>query len=125
MFQQADSFLFKERKYTEAESIYNKILETEPSNIDAINSIAYCIKFRAAAENQTSSPVLYQSLLDLYERALKVDPNDIEANFNVGLLHLQFGQAGNLDAALHGFKKSVEMDMNADAVPSRPGMEAR
>ena len=48
MFDEADKLLFKQRKYSEAQAIYQRILEIEPSNVYAINSIAYCVKFTAA-----------------------------------------------------------------------------
>ena len=37
----------------------------------------------------------------MYERALKIDPTDVEANFNQGLLFLQF--SNDLDLALNYF----------------------
>jgi tetratricopeptide (TPR) repeat protein len=58
------------------------------------------VKFRAAAAQLTPS---YSELLLLYDRALSIDPNNVETNFNVGLLHLP----SDLDASLEGFKKSV------------------
>lgn len=57
----ADSLLFKESKYDQAEKIYKQILKIQggmnqmPSQnqrndrvmIDALNSIAYCIKYKS------------------------------------------------------------------------------
>ena len=48
LFLEADSLLFKERSFKLAEAIYQRILVVEPTNIDALNSLAYCIKFAAA-----------------------------------------------------------------------------
>ena len=45
MFKLADTLLLKQKKFKEAEEIFRRILEQEPNNIDAINSLAYCIKF--------------------------------------------------------------------------------
>ena len=50
---------------------------------------------------------------------------DIEANFNSGLLHLQFGQ--DLALALDGFKKSVALDMISvgDSGALAPGVQSK
>ena len=64
----------------------------EPENVDAINSIAYCVKFMAAVSSQALPENLFENLQQLYKRALAIDPTDVEANFNLGLLFLQFNQ---------------------------------
>jgi tetratricopeptide (TPR) repeat protein len=81
-FDQADNLLFNENKYDQAQQIYEKILAQDASNIDAINSIAYCVKYRA--KNQPD----FDELKQLYDRSLSLDPEDIEANFNLGLMYL-------------------------------------
>jgi Tfp pilus assembly protein PilF len=42
--------LFNEGKYDEARKLYEKVLSQDAKNVDAINSIAYCIKFKAGNE---------------------------------------------------------------------------
>ena len=42
--------------------MYEKILEIEPDNVDALNSIAYCVKFMAAASSDTLPENLFQIL---------------------------------------------------------------
>ena len=49
LFDQADSLLFERRDFAAAREVYAKILELEPTNVDAMTSTAYCIKFAAAA----------------------------------------------------------------------------
>ena len=90
LFDQADHLLFKQRNYEEARLIYDQILEKQPSNVDAINSIAYCVKYLAASGPEQVNEKLYNELEQLYQRGLQQDPSDIEANFNLGLLYLQF-----------------------------------
>ena len=107
-FDQADQLLFKERRYQEAEKVYREILESDPQNVDAINSIAYCVKFQAATNSASLPNNLFENLQTLYKQALSIDSGDIEANFNIGLLYLQFNQDMNL--ALDAFKKCVERD---------------
>lgn len=47
LFAKADHLLFKEGKHEQAHEIYKQILDQDKNNIDAINSVAYCIKFSA------------------------------------------------------------------------------
>ena len=76
--------------------------------MDAINSTAYCVKFMAAASPDTLPENLFQNLQALYQQALAIDSTDIEANFNLGLLYLQFNQ--DLALALDCFKTCVARD---------------
>ena len=108
MFLQADSLLFKERNFSQAEALYNRILALEPTNVDAINSLAYCIKFSAASSPQHLPANLFEELEALYQRALSIDSLDIEANFNLGSLYLQYNR--EIDAALACFQKCVAFD---------------
>ena len=85
--------------------MYNTILEVDPENVDAINSIAYCVKFMAAANSQALPENLFENLRSLYKKALNIDPTDVESNFNLGLLYLQFNQ--ELTLALDCFKQCV------------------
>ena len=66
LFDQADHLLFKQRNYEEARQIYDQILEKQPSNVDAINSIAYCVKYLAASGPEQVSEKLYNELEQLY-----------------------------------------------------------
>ena len=77
--------MFKEKDYVGAEKLYRQILELDPLSIDAINSIAYCIKFKFGNNNEK----LFDLMYPLYQDALKIDKYDIEANFNLALLFLQ------------------------------------
>ena len=80
-------------------------MAADPNNIDAINSIAYCLKFssRTSMSSQT-----FDELIGLYQRSLAIDPHDVEANFNSGLLWLQ--QKQDHTRALEYFEKSVTKD---------------
>jgi Tfp pilus assembly protein PilF len=40
--------MINKKNYSEAKSLFEKILEMDPDNIDALNSIATCIKHLAA-----------------------------------------------------------------------------
>jgi tetratricopeptide (TPR) repeat protein len=84
IFTTADQLLFKEGKPEEASRLYQSILDSDPNNVDAINSVAYCIKFKAKS-NLASK---YDVLVGLYQRSLAIDNDDVEANFNIGLLYL-------------------------------------
>ena len=62
----------------------------------------------AAANSQALPENLFDNLKSLYMRALSIDETDVEANFNLGLLYLQFNQ--ELSWALGCFQKCVAMD---------------
>ena len=48
---------------------------------------------------------MYDTVLALYQRALDIDSDDIEANFNLGSLYLQFNREN--EAALTAFEKCI------------------
>ena len=112
MFDEADRMLFKERKFAEAEKIYREVLKLDPKNVDAYNSLAYCVKFTAASNSATIPGNLFETLLGLYQQALKIDESDIEANFNLGLLYLQFNQ--DMNKALACFQRCVSRQESAE-----------
>lgn len=87
LFLQADSLLFKDKKFSDAEKVYRKIIELDPKNIDAWNSVAYCVKF---ASPNLGADEIFKELTAIYETSLSFDSGDVEANFNVGLLYLQY-----------------------------------
>jgi len=90
LFRHADELLFRDRNYEEAEKLYRQVLSMDNQNIDAINSVAYCIKFAATvAEVKPDANTLFEQVYPLYQDSLRIDPDDIEANFNLGLLYLQ------------------------------------
>ena len=45
-----------------------------------MNSVAYCLKFSGQGDAT--------SLIELYQKALQIDKEDVEANFNIGLVYL-------------------------------------
>ena len=97
--------MFKRRNYESARELYNGILELDPNNIDALTSKAYCLKYIAAAQSTGPSESLFQEVSGLYMQALAIDGNDIEANFNLGSLYLQYNR--ELDKALQAFQQCV------------------
>ena len=84
-------------------------MAADPNNIDAINSIAYCVKFnsRTSMSSQT-----FDELIGLYQRSLAIDPHDVEANFNAGLLWLQ--QKQDHTKALEYFETCILKDKSDD-----------
>lgn len=92
LFDQADYLLFESRDFVAAQDIYKLILELEPQNVDAITSMAYCIKFAAASTQDPLPDTLFNDLNKLYRQALAIEVNDIEANFNLGMLYLEFNK---------------------------------
>ena len=56
---------------------------------------------------------LFEQVHQLYIEALKIDRDDVEANFNMGLLYLQI--KNDLNEALAYFEKAVRKDKQGDA----------
>eukprot|EP00347_Sterkiella_histriomuscorum_P011628 403371722 len=117
LFQKADVLMFKERKFTEAEQLYKEILDIDPTSVEALNSLGNCIRFQSNI-NPDLKVQLNDKLLEIYQRALLIDPEDIEANFNMGLLHLQ-NKNQDLQKALQFFLKSIEHDVTIKQSPNK------
>ena len=64
LFQRADVFLFKEKNYERAKALYRQILDREPENIDAINSIATCLRHSPTASGEES--LVFNKICSLY-----------------------------------------------------------
>lgn len=88
--------------------MYRKVFELQPKNVYAVNSIAYCVKFVAASGTVELPDDLFDQLKELYLKGLAIDPEDIETNFNLGLLYVQFNQ--DTAMALEAFQKCVARD---------------
>lgn len=50
----------------------------------------------------------------LYQRALAIDPEDFESNFNMGVLLYEFRK--DMDKAIHYFKVAIAEENNATAL---------
>lgn len=81
MIQRADELLICEQNYAEAKKLYLNVLDIDPENIDCLNSVATCIQAITPSE---LSPV--EECLGFYQRALAIDSEDYETNFNIGNL---------------------------------------
>jgi len=88
--------------------IYTEILRLDADNIDAINSQAQCLKATANGNQNTINEVFA-----LYQRAIKIDPEDFETNFNLGVLY--FEQKKDQDKAIHHLKLAISEEDNATA----------
>lgn len=56
---------------------------------------------------------LFEDISKLYCKSLEFDGFDVEANFNLGLLYLQYGQ--DIQKALTCFETVVTKDDNSEA----------
>jgi tetratricopeptide (TPR) repeat protein len=82
----------------------------DAESIDAINSLAQCIKLqKSPPTNET-----FQQCRQLYQRALAIDPEDFESNFNMGVLLYEFRK--DMDKAIHYFKVAINEEPNATAL---------
>ncbi|CDW79621.1 tpr domain containing protein [Stylonychia lemnae] len=116
LFQRADILMFKDRNYNEAEQIYRSILEIDCRNVDAMNSVAYCIKYRllgfdGEGQNNLSESInnqVFELLMPIYSELLRIDPENVETNFNMGLLFLT--QKQDLNSAINFFQRALKKD---------------
>ena len=89
-------------------AIYSEILRLDAENIDAINSKAQCLKATAQG-----NPGVINEVLSLYQQAIKIDPEDFETNFNLGVLY--FEHKKDHDKAIHHLKLAIIEEDNATA----------
>ena len=108
MFDQADDLMINQKKYREAMEMYKEILRLDSENIDALNSWAQCLKATASG-NQA----VFKEIFSLYQRAITIDPEDFETNFNLGVLY--FEQRKDYDKAIHHLKLAISEEDNATA----------
>ena len=101
--------MINKRSFKEAAKVYEEILQMDPENIDALNSLAGCIK-------QTMLPgkELFDKIFPMYEKALQQDPEDFETNFNLGILYYEHTK--DLDKAISYLKFAVTEEKNATAL---------
>ena len=88
--------------------IYKEIMNLDPENIDAINSVAQCIKATSNGRVETIAEVFA-----LYTRAIKIDSEDFETNFNLGILYYEHKK--DHDKAIHHLKLAISEEDNATA----------
>ena len=105
LFQRADVLLFKEKSYDRAEALYRQIVEREPHNVDGLNSLALCLKHKLG-------PDAFGQVCALYQEALRLDREDVEANFGLAMVSLQSHPSGSPDfnQALLYFQQAVKKD---------------
>ena len=53
--------------------LYKQILEYDANSIEAINSIAYCVKYAAVQSKKGITETDLQELCQIYDRSLKID----------------------------------------------------
>ena len=101
--------MINEKRYQEAMEVYSEILKLDDQNIDAINSQAQCLK--ATAEG---SSAVMNEVFALYQRAVLIDPEDFETNFNLGVLYFEHNR--DHDKAIHHLKLAINEEENATAM---------
>jgi tetratricopeptide (TPR) repeat protein len=100
---QEDQCFYEQQNYRKAEALYQKATDLDPQNTEAINSLAACIQ-----QQSQNVQLDFDEIADTYGRTLQIDPDNTEANFNLGLLFLQV--KADLDRALSYFGRSVTKD---------------
>lgn len=137
---------FQSGNFEYAQSLCEKVLETQPDNIDAINLIAM-IHFNLGRPDQAKTVLLMaiekapndlrilnnlgnfmKSSGDLkgaytcYERAVKVDPKCFPALYNLGNV---YGALGDSDKAIECYKSAIKIEKNFPDLYYNMGNEQR
>jgi len=118
-------------RLVEAQSIYNSILSTEPSNYVVLNNLGLIVSYQglddeaeilyetaAALSDQYVNPLINLGNLFLskkktveaisyYERALQIDPDARAAHVNLGNV---FQAQGRLDEAVASYRRALAID---------------
>ena len=81
----------------------------DPDNIDALNSLAQCLKMRP-----TQTQEVFMQCRNLYARALSIDAEDYESNFNLAVLLYEHKR--DIDKAIHHFKVAINEQANPIAL---------
>ena len=97
-FQEAIS-LFQKRKFKEAKSICEEILEIEPKNFDVMH-------FYGIISYQTGN---YTLSAELINKAITINSNNAEAYNNLGLA---FTRINKFDSALESFNQAIKINSN-------------
>jgi tetratricopeptide (TPR) repeat protein len=93
-------------------------LSHDPDNIDGLNSLAQCVKSiyncQVSEGAQSDPQSLFTQLRSLYQKALSVDPEDFETNFNLGVLYYEYQK--DYTQAIHFLKVAINEEANAAAL---------
>lgn len=65
IFEKADDFMINKKSYKDAAKLFEEILALDPENIDALNSLAQCIKMQ-----MLPGQALFDKVYPLYETAI-------------------------------------------------------
>ena len=83
-------------------------MQLDGENIDAINSLAQCMR-----ATWNGNPAVIAEVFALYQRAILIDPEDFETNFNLGVLY--FEHKKDYDRAIEHLKLAINEEENATA----------
>ena len=89
---------------------YRKYLEIESDNPDARVDLGICY-FELARADTVHGGALYEAAIREMEAAFERDSTHQHAAFNLGVVHLSFG---NLEESTRWFRQAVELDGSSD-----------
>ena len=96
------------QRMEEAEENYQRVLELNPRNREALKYLA------TAYFNQKR----YQEALDLYRKLAEVEPDNAKTHNNIGAAHYYLGRS---EAAIRSFKHALSLDPTLEG--ARTGLE--
>ena len=106
--------MINQLNYAEAKGLYSAILKLDADNIDALNSLAQCIRAIANQQQNPNRQQVFSQALQLYQRALSIDSEDFETNFNLGVLYYEFKK--DYEKAIYHLKLAINEEDNPTAL---------
>lgn len=83
--------------FERAISYYNRVIETEPQNTDALNNLGIAMNSKGH----------YDRAIVYFNQVIKIDPNDAKALNNLGDA---MNRKGNYDRAISYYKQAIEIE---------------
>lgn len=114
----AEANLVHETNYEKALSLYNQVLEIDPTNFEAIWSAAFLYtKIGNKVTNQSEKEVNFKKALELANKALEMQPNSVYSNY---VFAVALGRMGDISSAKERvqnasvIKEHVELALKID-----------
>lgn len=96
LYEQGLKFYY-ERNFSEALTLFNQVLSTDPQNYQALNSKGATYAFQGR----------YSEGISLIQQAIHINPEFVYARFNLGLA---YELAGNYEKSIEAYEEALKLD---------------
>ncbi len=100
---------YSEANFQEAVALYERGIQVDPNNVEALAGLANTLAFIAVTLFPTSSPELIQRASSLARKATEIDPLNMRAR---SALALTLRAQGHWEAALQQYSEAIRIDPN-------------